>query len=83
MGDIFYIALALASHVCNADTNFTNFSLLLTTDWRNSPILAYSARGRGFDSRTVQIFVYMNMSVCIRSGRFPSVVCMYLQKKSM
>jgi class 3 adenylate cyclase len=33
-------------------------------------ILAYCARGRGFDSRTVQIFVCMNMSVCIGSGRF-------------
>jgi hypothetical protein len=33
-------------------------------------IFAYYARGRGFDSRTVQTFVYMNMSVCIGSGCF-------------
>jgi hypothetical protein len=35
-------------------------------------ILAYYARGCGFDSRTVQIFVCMNMSVCIGSG------CLYV-----
>jgi hypothetical protein len=28
-------------------------------------ILAYYAKGRGFDSRTVQTFVCMNMSVCV------------------
>jgi hypothetical protein len=39
-------------------------------------ILAYYARGRGFDSRIVQTFVYMNMSVCIGSGRF--YVIMYV-----
>jgi hypothetical protein len=33
-------------------------------------ILAYHARGRGFDSRTVQLLVRMNMSVCIGSGCF-------------
>jgi hypothetical protein len=33
-------------------------------------ILTYYARGRGFDSRTVQTFVCMNMSVCIWSGCF-------------
>jgi hypothetical protein len=33
-------------------------------------ILAYYARGRGFDSRTVQTFVCMNMPVCIGSGCF-------------
>jgi hypothetical protein len=33
-------------------------------------ILAYYARGRGFDSRTVQKFVCMNMSICIGSGCF-------------
>jgi hypothetical protein len=33
-------------------------------------ILAYYASGRGFDSRTVQTFVCMNMSVCIGSGCF-------------
>jgi hypothetical protein len=33
-------------------------------------ILAYSARGRGFDSRTVQSFVCINMSICIRSECF-------------
>jgi hypothetical protein len=42
-------------------------------------ILAYYARGRGFDSRTVQTFVCMNMSVCIRSVF--TLGCMYLQKK--
>jgi hypothetical protein len=36
-------------------------------------ILAYYARGRGFDSRTVQTFVCMNMTVCIGSG------CFYVQ----
>jgi hypothetical protein len=33
-------------------------------------ILAYYSRGRGLDSRTVQTFVFMNMSVCIGSGCF-------------
>jgi hypothetical protein len=33
-------------------------------------ILAYYPRGRGFDSRIVQIFGCMNMSVCIGSGCF-------------
>jgi hypothetical protein len=33
-------------------------------------ILANYARSRGFDSRTVQTFVCMNMSVCIGSGCF-------------
>jgi hypothetical protein len=33
-------------------------------------ILAYYARGRGFDSRTVQTVECMNMSVCIGSGYF-------------
>jgi hypothetical protein len=33
-------------------------------------ILAHYARGREFDSRTVQTFVCMNMSVCIGSGCF-------------
>jgi hypothetical protein len=34
-------------------------------------ILAYYARGRGFNSRTVQTFVMcMSMSVCIGSGCF-------------
>jgi hypothetical protein len=33
-------------------------------------ILAYYASGREFDSRTVQTFVYINMSVCIGSGCF-------------
>jgi hypothetical protein len=33
-------------------------------------ILAYYASGRGFDSRTVQTFVCMNMSVCIGFGYF-------------
>jgi hypothetical protein len=33
-------------------------------------IFAYYARGRGFDSRTVQTFVCMNMSVCIGTGCF-------------
>jgi hypothetical protein len=32
--------------------------------------LTYYVRGRGFDSRTVQTFVCMNMSVCIGSGCF-------------
>jgi hypothetical protein len=33
-------------------------------------ILAYNARGCGFDSPTVQTFECMNMSVCIGSGCF-------------
>jgi hypothetical protein len=43
-------------------------------------ILAYCARGRRFDSLTVQTFVRMNMSICIGSGRFLSIVFIYLQK---
>jgi hypothetical protein len=45
-------------------------------------ILAYYARGRGFDSHTVQTFVCMNMSVCIGAGCF-CIICMYLQKKNV
>jgi hypothetical protein len=37
-------------------------------------ILAYYARGRGFDSRTVQTFLCMNVPVCIGSG----FLCIYL-----
>jgi hypothetical protein len=33
-------------------------------------ILAYYARGRGFDSSTVQIIVCMNMYICTGSGCF-------------
>jgi hypothetical protein len=44
-------------------------------------ILAYYARGRELDSRTVQTFVCMNTYVCIGSGCFLCIVCMYLQKK--
>jgi hypothetical protein len=33
-------------------------------------ILAYNGRGSGFDPRTAQTFVCMNMSVCIGSGCF-------------
>jgi hypothetical protein len=44
-------------------------------------ILAYYARGRGFDSRTVQTFVCMDMSVCIVSGCFyVYYVCIYKKK---
>jgi hypothetical protein len=46
---------------------------LLTFDGRFSVevgILTYYAKGRGFDSRPVQTFVCMNMSVCIGSGCF-------------
>jgi hypothetical protein len=39
-------------------------------------ILAYYARGCGFDSRTMQTFVCMNMSVCIGSG------CFYVSTKN-
>jgi hypothetical protein len=42
-------------------------------------ILDHYAKGRGFDSRTVQTFVCMNMSACIGYGCFS--ICMYLQKK--
>jgi hypothetical protein len=38
--------------------------MVLTADVEVVGILAYYARGRGFDSRTVQTFVCMNMSVC-------------------
>jgi hypothetical protein len=44
-------------------------------------ILAYYARGREFDSRTVQTFVCMNMSVCIGPGR--SVRHTYRQRQSV
>jgi hypothetical protein len=41
-------------------------------------ILAYYARGRGFDCCTVQTFVCMNMSVYIGSGCFyVQYVCIY------
>jgi hypothetical protein len=43
-------------------------------------ILDYYARGRGFDSRTVQTFMCMNMPVCIESG-FLCIICMYLGTK--
>jgi hypothetical protein len=37
-------------------------------------ILAYFARGRGFDSRTTQTFVCINISVYIGSERFICIV---------
>jgi hypothetical protein len=40
-------------------------------------LLAFYARGRGYDSRTVQTFMCMNMSVCIGSGCFNVYVCIY------
>jgi hypothetical protein len=44
-------------------------------------ILAYYARGRGFDFRTVQTFVCINMSVCIGFGCFyAQYVCIYKKK---
>jgi hypothetical protein len=42
-------------------------------------IHAYYARGRGFDSRTVQTFVCMHMFVCI-GWPFLCMIYMYLQK---
>jgi hypothetical protein len=57
-----------------------SMSLIIVFDGRCGVvlgILAYYARGRGFDSRKVQTFVCMNMSVCI--GVFG--VSMYLQKE--
>jgi hypothetical protein len=53
----------------------------MTTDWRCGLNNAYCAKGRGFDPRTVQTFVCMDMSVCIGSGCFLCITCMYLQKK--
>jgi hypothetical protein len=48
-------------------------------------ILAYYARGRGFESRTLQTFVCMYMSVCIGSGgsmyNIQKKVTKYLQNK--
>jgi hypothetical protein len=44
-------------------------------------ILAYSARGCGFDPRTVQTFVCMNMSVCIGSGCFYVLYVWIYEKK--
>jgi uncharacterized membrane protein len=41
-------------------------------------IFAYYTRGRGVDSRTVQTFVCMNMSVGLGISMNK---CMYLQKK--
>jgi hypothetical protein len=41
-------------------------------------ILAYYARGRGFDFRTVQTFLCTNMSICIGFGCF--YVCIYKRK---
>jgi hypothetical protein len=43
-------------------------------------ILAYYARGRGFDSRSVQTFVCMNMSVL---GLGVSMYNMYVLTKKM
>jgi hypothetical protein len=44
-------------------------------------MLAYYARGRGFDPRTVQTFVCMNMSVVLGLGVLLCIMCIYLQKK--
>jgi hypothetical protein len=38
--------------------------------YNKNTILAYYTRGSGFDSRIVETFVYMNMSVCIESECF-------------
>jgi hypothetical protein len=43
--------------------------------------LAKEATSFANDSRTVQTFGCMNMSVCIGSGGFLCKVCMYLKKK--
>jgi hypothetical protein len=40
-------------------------------------ILAYYARDRGFDFRTVQTFVCMNMSVCLYGSGYFYVECIY------
>jgi hypothetical protein len=39
-------------------------------------ILAYCAKGRGFDSPTAQTLVYKNMSVCFGSVYFLCIICM-------
>jgi hypothetical protein len=57
--------------------------LCLTTDWRCGLNNPYCAKGHGFDPCTVQTFVCMYMSVCIGSGCFLCIICMYLQKKSI
>jgi hypothetical protein len=44
-------------------------------------ILAYYARGREFDSHTMQTFVCMNMSVCI--GLDVSMYNMYVFQKNV
>jgi hypothetical protein len=54
-----------------------------STDWRCGLNSAYCTKGRGFNPRTVQTFVCMNMSVCIGSGCFICIMCTYLQKKSI
>jgi hypothetical protein len=42
---------------------------------------AYYARGRGFDFRTVHIFVCLNISVCVGSGcSYGQYVCVYKKK---
>jgi hypothetical protein len=40
-------------------------------------ILAYYARGRGFDSHTVQTFVCMTMSVLLGLGVSINTICIY------
>jgi hypothetical protein len=83
LNQIFIIKLATRPGFarCNADTKaFLCIICMLYTFLLNHSIdgrfgkvvgiLAYCTRGRGFDSRTVQTFVCMNMSVCIGSGCF-------------
>jgi hypothetical protein len=44
-------------------------------------ILPYCARGGAFDPRTVQTFACMKIYICIRSGCFLYIICMYIQRK--
>jgi hypothetical protein len=59
-------------HSVHQMETFLFHALLVLIDGRFSvvEILAYYAKVRGFDSRTVQTFVCMNMCVCIGSGCF-------------
>jgi hypothetical protein len=55
---------------CEAGTGHNKDLATLEDRFHAVSILAYDARGRGFDLRTVLTFVCMNMSVGNRSGCF-------------
>jgi hypothetical protein len=69
------------SGVCNPPCNVNKINKIDGPFGVVVGILAFYTRGREFDSRTVQTFVCMNMSVCTGSGCFYVRYNMYVFTK--